>query len=112
MIHALARRPELFQRARENRSLVDRIIDETLRYESPVQCLNRVVTRTVELSGVTLQRDDLARVFFGAANRDPLAFSDPDTFSIDRPPSEHVAFGQGIHYCLGAPLARLRPRSR
>jgi cytochrome P450 len=110
MLHILASRPELWKRAREDRSLVDRIIDETLRYESPVQRLPRVATQTVDVRGVTIPAGELVDIFYGAANRDPSAFTDPDTFRLDRSIGEHTAFGAGIHYCLGAPLARVEAR--
>ena len=77
-----------------------------MRYESPVQQLNRMTTREVEVSGVRIPRDELVTVFFGAANRDPNEFPNPDEFRLDRDLRNHVAFGMGIHYCLGAPLAR------
>jgi hypothetical protein len=106
MMHILAERPALWQKAREDRSLVERILDETLRFESPVQRLLRVATRDVTVGDVTIKAGEMVDVAYGAANRDPAVFEDPDTFRVDRPAAEHVAFGSGIHYCLGAPLAR------
>src|SRR5207245_8441376 len=82
------------------------VIEETLRYESPVQRLFRTVARDVEVSGVKLAKGDRVTIFYGATNRDPSAFADPDDFRLDRDLRNHVAFGMGIHYCLGAPLAR------
>src|SRR5262249_53922826 len=102
--------PELWQRAREDRGLVEPIITETLRYESPVQRLLRVASRPVEVSGVRIGEGDLVSLWFGAANRDPDAFTDAETFRVDRPPAEHLACGPGIHYCPGAPLARVGAR--
>ena len=106
ILNILVDRPELWQRVRQDRSLVESIIDETLRYESPVQRLFRVTTREVEVSGVRIPEGAMVAVYFGAANRDPLAFPQPDEFRLDRDLPKHVAFGMGIHYCLGAPLAR------
>lgn len=106
MLNILADRPALWRRLREDRSLVEPVIEETLRYESPVQQLNRVTTREVVVSGVTIPEGEVVSVFFGAANRDPQEFPDPDEFRLDRDLRNHVAFGMGIHYCLGAPLAR------
>jgi cytochrome P450 len=106
MLNILADRPALWRRLREDRSLVEPVIEETLRYESPVQQLNRVTTREVVVSGVTIPAGEVVSVFFGAANRDPQEFPDPDEFRLDRDLRNHVAFGMGIHYCLGAPLAR------
>jgi hypothetical protein len=106
ILNLLTDRPELWQRLREDRSLVEPVIEETLRYESPVQQLLRTTTREVTLSGVTIPENDLVAVFFGAANRDPREFPNPDEFRLDRDLRNHVSFGVGIHYCLGAPLAR------
>jgi cytochrome P450 len=104
----LADRPELWRRAREDRSLIEPIIDETLRYESPVQRLSRVTTRPVRVAGVEIGEGQLVDVFYGAANRDPAVFDDPDTFRLGREGiRDHLGFGLGTHYCLGAPLARL-----
>jgi cytochrome P450 len=109
-LHILARRPELWRRAREDRSLVDPILTETLRYESPVQRLTRVTRRPIEMGGAAIGEGSLIDVIFGSANRDPAVFPDPDEFRLDRPAADHVAFGHGIHYCLGAPLAKLEAR--
>jgi cytochrome P450 len=112
MLHVLAERPELWMRARADRSLVDLIIEETLRFASPVQRLMRVTTREVEVAGVQIPKGHVCDIFYGAANRDPSAFPDPDVFSLDRRTSgDHVAFGQGIHVCLGSPLARVEART-
>jgi len=108
MMGLLADRPELWQRARQDRSLVDPIIEETVRYESPVQRLSRVTLKPVKIGGMELGEGQLLDVFFGAANRDPAVFDDPDTFRLGRPQlREHIGFGVGTHFCLGAPLARL-----
>ena len=110
MLHVLAERPELWRRAREDRSLVDPIIEETLRYVSPVQRLTRVVQRPVEIGGVSIAEGELVDVVYGSAGRDPAKYSDPETFRLDRPATDHVSFGAGIHFCLGAPLARTETR--
>jgi cytochrome P450 len=107
MLGILADRPELWQRLRADRSLVEPVIEETLRYESPIQQLIRVTTRDVNMSGATIPQGEMVAVFFGAANRDPKEFPNPDEFRLDRDLRNHVAFGMGIHYCLGAPLARV-----
>src|SRR5215472_15016958 len=106
MFNLLAARHELWQRLRADRSLIDPVIEETLRYEGPVHRLSRVTTTDVELSGVRIPEGDIVTVYFAAANRDPREFPDPDEFRLDRDLRNHVAFGMGIHYCLGAPLAR------
>jgi cytochrome P450 len=65
-----------------------------------------MTTRPVEVSGVKISEGEMVAIFFGAANRDPLEFTDPDEFRLDRDLGDHVSFDMGIHYCLGAPLAR------
>ncbi|MGE0682575.1 MAG: cytochrome P450 [Candidatus Binatia bacterium] len=110
MLNLLTDRPELWQRLREDRSLVEPVIEETLRYESPVQQLLRTTTKEVTVSDVTIPANDLVAVFFGAANRDPKEFPNPEEFRLDRDLRNHVSFGVGIHYCLGAPLARAEAR--
>ncbi len=107
MLGILADRPELWRTLREDRSLIDAVIDETLRHESPFQRLSRLTTRDTELSGVKIPEGSLVTVYYGAANRDPSEFPNPDEFRLDRNLRNHVAFGAGIHYCLGAPLARV-----
>jgi hypothetical protein len=106
MLNILVDRPGLWQQLREDRSLVETVIEETLRYESPVRVLLRLTTRDVEVSGVTIPEGQPVGIFYGAANRDPAGFPNPDEFRLDRDLRNHVAFGMGIHYCLGAPLAR------
>lgn len=110
MLGLLAARPELWGRLRRARTLVGPVIEESLRYESPVQLLIRTATKDVEISGVELRSGDRAVISFGAANRDPAAFVDAETFLPERKENNHLAFGYGIHFCLGAPLARLEAR--
>lgn len=111
MMALLADRPELWRRAREDRSLVDPIIEEVLRYESPIQRRPRVTARPVRIGEVELQAGELVDLYFGAANRDPDVFAEPEEFRPGRPENtEHVAFGFGPHFCLGAMLARLEVR--
>jgi cytochrome P450 len=106
MLNILADRPDLWQQLQADRSLVETVIEETLRYESPVQRLFRTAAQDVELAGARITKGDRVTIFYGAANRDPKEFSNPDEFHLDRDLRNHVAFGMGIHYCLGAPLAR------
>ena len=107
MLNLLAGRPELWRRVREDRSLVEPTIEEVLRYESPVQTLFRFVRRNTEIGGREIFQNTVVALGFGAANRDPAVFAGAEQFKIDRDWSSHVAFGGGIHYCLGAPLARV-----
>lgn len=111
MLNILVDQPDLWCQLREDRSLVETVIEETLRYESPVQRLFRMTTRETEVSGVSIPPGKLVVLFYGAANRDPSAFPKPDEFRLDRDLRNHVAFGLGIHYCLGAPLARVEAAS-
>lgn len=85
-------------------------IEEFLRFESPVQWLGRVTTREVELHSVTIPAGERVLLLFAAANRDARRFEDPERFDLCRAPDRNLAFGEGIHHCLGAPLARLEAR--
>jgi len=106
----LARRPDLWKACREDRSLVPLALEETLRYDAPVQNLGRETTRDVEIHGVAIPKGSRVVVSFGAANRDPEVFEDPDDYRLDRGEVRHLAFGQGRHFCLGAGLARMEGR--
>ena len=97
-------------RLRDDPSLVDGVVEETLRYRSPVQRTIRRATRDVDLRGHEVAADDRVVVWLGAANRDPAAFDEPDRFRLDRTHNPHVGFGRGIHVCLGAALARIEGR--
>ena len=107
LLNLLAARPELWQRIRENRALVEGTIEEALRYESPVQVLYRWVRRETEIGGNRIFPNTVMAVGFGSANRDPAVFPNAQVFDIERNWTSHLAFGNGIHYCLGAPLARV-----
>ena len=85
-------------------------VEEVLRYDSPVQGLTRTLTREVELHGRRLARGERVHLLFAAANRDERAFVEPDRFDPGRDPNPHLAFGFGVHFCLGASLARLELR--
>jgi cytochrome P450 len=93
-----------------DRSLLPTAVDELLRYDSPVQGLCRVTTEPVEIRGTKLPAGARVHMLFAAANRDPEAFDEPDEFDIRRSPNMHLAFGFGIHHCLGASLARTEIR--
>jgi cytochrome P450 len=89
-----------------DRSLLEPLIEESLRIESPIQTVTRRVASDVEVGDQTLHEGDLAITMIGAANRDPRRFEDPDTFDLHRDRG-HVAFGYSTHFCLGAALARM-----
>src|SRR4029079_12763988 len=95
--------------------LVDVAVEESLRFDPPVLGLFRTTTRPATLHGVELPEVAKVMLLYAAANRDPAAFEDPNTFSLDRDAEElrrrHLSFGYGIHLCVGAALARLEARS-
>jgi cytochrome P450 len=91
-------------------TLIGQAVEELLRYDSPVQGLSRVLTRDVTLHGTTMSHGDSVLLLFGSANRDERVFAHPDVFDMDRKPEHQVAFGRGIHFCLGAALARMEAR--
>lgn len=86
--------------------LLDTAVDEALRYESPVQLLGRIANRDLEMNGVAIKKNDTLTLSLGAANRDPEIFHEPDQFDIYRNAKSHLAFGAGIHFCLGSWLAK------
>ncbi len=106
----LARNPAEYQRLRRDHTLIPSAVEEMLRYDSPVQTLMRFATMDTKVGGTPVEPGGLVAVLFGAANRDPAKFPEPERFNIARTPNDHVAFGEGIHFCLGAPLARLEAR--
>jgi len=102
--------PEWDERVRADRSLVPPAIEESLRYLTPFAAVARTTMREVELDGVTVPADQLLMIWVAAANRDERVFAEPGTFNPLRDPNPHLAFGRGIHFCIGAPLARLEGR--
>lgn len=107
MLDTLANDPALFARLRAEPKLIPMAIEEQLRYTTPIQNLYRYTREDYRVGSVTIPKGARVLLSFGAANRDPLVFDDPDTYRVDRNPRMHVAFGYGAHMCLGAPLARL-----
>lgn len=103
----LLRYPEHFERLRREPSIVANLVEEVLRYEPPIQFVRRTTLTEVPIAGVTIPKGAPVYLMLAAGNRDPLRFDDPDRFDPERPAIEHLGFGQGIHYCVGAPLARL-----
>ncbi len=83
------------------------MIEELLRFDPPLHLFTRYALEDIEIEGVSLRKGERIGLLLGAANRDPLVFADPDHFDLARAPNPHVAFGAGIHFCVGAPLARL-----
>jgi hypothetical protein len=102
--------PEQQEKVRADRALVPAAIEESLRLLTPFAVLGRAATRPAEVGGTTIPADALVLVWLAAANRDPRRFPDPEVFDPARDPNPHLAFGRGVHFCLGAPLARLEGR--
>lgn len=106
----LARHPEQRARLAAHPELIPNAVEEMLRVESPAQALPRRATRDVTLHGVDVPRDAEVLLVWGAANHDEREFEDPERFDVERPLRRHLGLGQGIHFCLGAHLARLEAR--
>jgi cytochrome P450 len=96
-----------WERVLADPDLVPGATEEMLRFDSSLQLFERTATRDVEIAGVVIPAGGRVAALLGAANRDPAAFADPDRFDVGRAPNPHLAFGAGIHFCLGAPLARV-----
>lgn len=107
-VRAFAEQPELQTQLRKNPDLIPGAVEEALRYYSPVAAIpSRFATADVELGGQMIKKGDQVVAWLASANRDEAKFPDADRFIVDRNPNAHLAFGWGIHFCLGAPLARL-----
>jgi cytochrome P450 len=106
----LLRHPDQAALVRAEPSLLHGAVEELLRYDGPVPATVKIATEDVPWHGRTIRRGDMVVPFMAAANRDPRQYRDPDTLDVRRPPERHVAFAAGIHYCLGAWLARLEAR--
>lgn len=104
---ALFRHPEQLAALRADPSLLPGAVEELLRYDTPLQLFERWVLDDIEVGGVRIPRGSEVALLFGSANRDPARFPDPGRFDISRSDNAHVSFGAGVHYCLGAPLARV-----
>jgi cytochrome P450 len=110
-VRLLAERPGLQDRLRGDPGLIPRFVEEVLRLESPFRYQMRSVPRDTTLGGVSIPADSTVLLLFGAANRDAAEFDRPDELDLQRrQPRQHLAFGRGIHYCVGAPLARVEAR--
>jgi cytochrome P450 len=109
-LNILADRPELFEQLAADPDLIDRGIEESLRFDGPVQFLMRMVTEPAKYHGVAVKPGDIVQVVMGSANRDVRAYDDPNEFSLSRAKNHHHTFGFGIHFCIGAPLARLEAK--
>src|SRR5262249_42474942 len=106
-VSLLLRHPAERRRLQDDPALIGSAVEECLRFEPPVQITDRAVVAPTELAGARLKPGDLVLVVLASANRDPARFADPDRFDVGRRDNDHLSFGMGAHFCLGAALARL-----
>lgn len=104
---ALFRHPDQLEALRANPGLIPTAVEELMRYDSPLQLFKRWVLEDMSYAGIALEKGMQVGLMFGAANHDPAVFAEPDALDITRDPNPHISFGGGVHYCLGAPLARM-----
>ena len=109
--YELLAHPDQWKRLDQDRSLLGSAVEEMLRWWTPVMVFRRTATEPVTLSGVDIGAGEKVVVSFAAANRDETVFADPDRFDITRRPNDHLVFGYGPHFCLGAHLARAQLRA-
>lgn len=110
MVDLLLKEPGRWDWLRENPGYIDAAVDEVLRYDPPIHINTRIAADDTVLAGVPIAKDSMVHVMYGAANHDPRRNDDPDTFDVGRG-GTHLTFGGGVHYCLGAALARLEART-
>ena len=101
---------EQLERVDRDREMLPTAVEEVLRYRSPLQWMFRIARRDVELNGQVVPAGSTLLAMIGSANRDPAVFAEPEGFDVARDPNPHLAFGHGVHFCMGAPLARLEGR--
>ncbi|MFB7444648.1 cytochrome P450 [Streptomyces mirabilis] len=104
---ALFRNPDQLAALRGDRSLIPTAVEELMRYDTPLQLFERWVLEDIEIDGTTVPRGAEIALLFGSANHDPKVFSSPESLDLSRSDNPHISFSAGIHYCIGAPLARL-----
>ncbi len=104
---ALLQNPDQLQQLVHNPALIPTAVEELMRFDTPLQLFRRWVLEDIEYNGQHFKQGDELGLMFGAANRDPARFTQPNTLDIRREDNPHISFGGGVHYCLGAPLARL-----
>ena len=106
-VHQLLRHPDELKRLKDDPSLAASAVEEVLRFDPPVQLDGRIALEDAEFDGIPVPKGRSVTTLIGAANRDPARFPDPEKFDIRRGDDRHLAFGFGIHYCMGAPLAKI-----
>ncbi|WP_419668932.1 cytochrome P450 [Streptomyces sp. 2-1] len=104
---ALFRNPDQLAALRADRGLVGTAVEELMRYDTPLQLFERWVLDEIEVDGMVIPRGSEVALLFGSANHDPAVFAEPETLDLARPENPHISFSAGIHYCIGAPLARI-----
>jgi cytochrome P450 len=104
---ALLQHPDELARLRADPALLPTAIEELMRFDSPLQLFERTATADVELGGVTVERGQKIAALLGSGNHDPAVFDAPDTLDVGRTENPHISFGAGVHFCIGAPLARV-----
>jgi cytochrome P450 len=110
-VRQLLLHPGELEKLRHRPELIDRAVEECLRFDGPILATRRVVHEDVTIGGISIPKNSTVDIMLAAAHRDPSVFHDPDRFNIGRDPNPHFAFGGGIHYCLGAQLARVEARA-
>ena len=111
LLNYAANNPELWQTLRENSDKAEAAVEECLRFDAPVQWINRTALADTEFHGRKVREGESVYTVLASANRDADHYDDPDNFRLDRPRRDHHSFGHGIHFCIGAPLARLEAKS-
>lgn len=106
-ILSLLNHPEQLMKLKENPSLIEKAVEEFLRYESPTQMTARMASEDIEMNRITIKKGQQVYILLGAANRDPKKFIDANVLNVTRNPNPHLAFGYGSHFCLGSLLARI-----
>ena len=109
-IQALCEHPEQFDKLRRDPSLLPQAIEEILRWVTPVMQFRRTATRDTKVGDQEIHKGEKVVMYYGAANRDPRIFENPEAFDITRKPTPHIAFGTGTHFCMGSHIARLEMR--
>jgi cytochrome P450 len=104
---ALLRHPSELARLRDDPALLPTAIEELMRFDSPLQLFERTAIEDVSIGGVTVSTGQKIAALLGSANHDPAVFADPSALDVGRTDNPHVSFGAGVHFCIGAPLARV-----
>lgn len=110
LLHHIADNPQIWETLRADPKAIDSAIEECLRYDPPVHWVSRNALSDTEFYGQKVAKGEAVYTVLGSANRDPDHYQDPDTFRLDRKRSDHLTFGHGIHFCIGAPLARMEAK--